>query len=133
MNTLWRRMMPIVLASLAALGVGCHAYSHWTRTELYFGTQCGAGCTPVSEADWERFVGEEIAPRFPQGFTVYPARGRWLTAAGAQNEQTYVLVVVYPARDPLAANKLQELRKFYRDSFRQQAVLEIDLPADASF
>lgn len=119
--------------ALFLIASGCRTAASWTQSQLYFGTACGAGCTPVSDADWERFVAEQITPRFPAGFTVIPARGRWQGDAGAQDEQTYLLMVVYPASDPSAPAKLQELRKLYRDAFRQEAVLEVDLPAAASF
>src|SRR3954471_12974100 len=106
--------------ALVLLIAGCRTAGSWTRSELFFGTACATGCAPVSEADWERFVADQITPRFPNGFTVFPARGRWQGDAGPQDEQTHVLIVVYPSGDPNAAARLQELRKMYRETFRQE-------------
>jgi hypothetical protein len=119
--------------ALFVVCTGCRTAGSWTRAELYFGTQCGPGCTPVSDSDWERFVADQVAPRFPKGFTVLPARGHWLSDGGPQDERTHVLMVIYPADDQDAAYRLQDLRRLYRASFRQEAVLEIDVPAQASF
>ncbi len=121
------------LALIFLVAAACRTASPWTRAEVYFGSQCGPGCTAASEADWERFVADQIAPRFPSGFTVFPARGHWQGDAGPQDEQTHVLIVVFPSGDPGAPAKLTELRKLYREAFHQEAVLEIDVPATASF
>ena len=47
------------------------------EADLYFGPDIG-GAAAVSEEDWQRFVEAEIAPRFPNGFTVEDASGQWL-------------------------------------------------------
>src|SRR5262245_66552116 len=54
----------------------------WVRTELYFGLSIppGADGSPagrVTDEEWQRFVDEEISPRFPDGLTIQEAGGQW--------------------------------------------------------
>src|SRR4051812_10207602 len=49
----------------------------WVRTELYFGLSKRGGAV-VSEDEWNRFVDEQITPRFPDGFSVSSAQGHYL-------------------------------------------------------
>ena len=50
----------------------------------------------VSEADWNRFLDEEVTPRFPDGLTVMSASGQWRDTerGNVVQEPSKVLVVV---------------------------------------
>ncbi|MGE3866694.1 MAG: DUF3574 domain-containing protein [Hyphomonadaceae bacterium] len=50
--------------------------------QLFFGRNIGAKLAD-SESDWARFAAEEIAPRFPAGFTLRDGAGRYRDKAGA--------------------------------------------------
>lgn len=95
-----------------------------TRTELIFGTQ-RPRLPPVSGAAWRRFVAREIAPRFPDGFTLLNARGEWRGRRGGIRETSHILIVWHGAT-PQQQDKFEVLRSIYKQRFRQQSVLRID-------
>ena len=102
------------------------------RSELYFGRQKPDG-SAVTDAEWRAFVVEEIAPRFPDGFTVLDAMGQYRTRDGQiQAEATKILLVVH-APGPRPRTAIQELRDIYRRRFQQESVLLIESPARAGF
>lgn len=94
------------------------------RTELIFGTQ-RPRLPPVSGAAWRRFVAREIAPRFPDGFTLLEARGEWRGRRGGIRETSHILIVWHGVT-PHQQDKFEVLRSIYKQRFRQQSVLRID-------
>lgn len=102
------------------------------RSELYFGRQKPDGSV-VTDAEWRAFVVDEIATRFPDGFTVLDALGQYRMKDGqVQTEPTKILLLVHPPEAaPRAA--IQALRDAYRRLFQQESVLLIESPARAGF
>ena len=47
---------------------------------LYFGQSMNG--RPIATAAWRDFVARVVTPRFPDGFTIYDARGQWRAADG---------------------------------------------------
>src|SRR5258708_2222709 len=47
-----------------------------TVAELFFGRDIH-GRSPVSDAQWSRFVARTVATQFPDGFTVHDGDGEW--------------------------------------------------------
>jgi hypothetical protein len=43
----------------------------WMVAELLFGRG------NVSDRNWDRFLADEVTPRFPDGLTVFDAKGQW--------------------------------------------------------
>src|SRR3954471_20131101 len=66
----------------------------WVRTELYFGLSKRDGAT-VADADWNRFVDEQITPRFPDGFTVISAQGHYLQDGQVAAEASRVVTILH--------------------------------------
>lgn len=97
------------------------------RTELYFGRNIPSGGT-VDEAEWRRFLDEEVTPRFPGGLTVLEARGQWRSPDGSlSREESKVLILFYPRRLRKAIHqRIEEIRSEYKKRFRQESVLRID-------
>ena len=92
------------------------------ETELTFGRNIG-GVPGVSDADWGRFVDEEISPRFPEGFTVTDGQGQWRGPDGViVREAAKILTVVFSGDDGSAA-KLEAVRTAYKTRYRQDGVL----------
>ena len=92
------------------------------------------GRSHVSEANWARFLAAEVTSRFPDGFTVFDARGQW-RAPGSDRisrERSKVLTIAMP---PDAANdkRLAEIIEAYKLRFKQQSVGLIVRPACVSF
>lgn len=100
--------------------------------QLFFGQNIG-GKPGVSEADFRKFVDEELTPRFPSGLTVLEGGGQW---KGDENrlirEASKVVVLVLPnGRD--AGKKLDAARKAYKTRFGQESVLLVTQAACVAF
>lgn len=95
-----------------------------TRTELIFGTGRGTR-PPVSSDEWASFVDGEIAPRFPDGFTLLDGRGQWRDATGAARETSHLLIVWHRA-SPGQDEAFETIRSVYRQRFGQGSVMRID-------
>jgi hypothetical protein len=101
--------------------------------ELYFGRAIPGG-GEVSEADWQRFVDEEITPRFPDGLTVQDASGQWKSLSdGALVHEASKRLFVLISGSPSDGTKLEAIRAAYRTRFRQEAVLLVETPICGAF
>ena len=90
---------------------------------LYFGTARPQG--EVTTPEWDGFVRNEIAPRFPQGYTLLEAQGQWRNADGSTaHEVSHVLQVAHPA-DAQSERALGEIVERYKRQFDQEAVLRL--------
>lgn len=100
--------------------------------QLFFGQNIG-GKPGVSNADFRKFVDEELTPRFPNGLTVMEGGGQW---KGEENklirEAAKVIVLVLP-NGPEANRKLEDVRKAYKAGFHQESVLLVTQPACVGF
>jgi Protein of unknown function (DUF3574) len=101
--------------------------------EMVFGRNIGDSLG-VSEADWNRFLDEEVTPRFPDGLTVMSASGQWRDTerGNVVQEPSNVLVVVL---DDEGQDKprIAEIATAYKQRFKQQGVLTMLRPACVSF
>lgn len=90
---------------------------------LYFGTDKPSG--RVTPQEWAQFLRETVTPKFPEGFTAWPASGQWRSADGTVvHEPSYVLSLVHPPG--AAANQaIQDLAATYKTRFQQEAVLRV--------
>jgi hypothetical protein len=125
--------LSLLLSGCAAMQ-GCPAPARpATQVDLYFGRDI-AGKGEVSDAQWSRFVDEEVTPRFPDGLTVTDARGQYRdTRTGRIDRErskrlTVVVVDIAAARPGLDA-----LAEAYRKRFQQQSVLRVEGPVCAAF
>ena len=100
----------------------------WVVADLLFGR------SHVSEASWARFLASEVTPRFPDGFTVFDARGQWREPGTPKisRERSKLLMIAMP---PSADNdeRLQKIIEAYKTRFKQQSVGLIVRPACVSF
>ena len=98
---------------------------------LYFGTIMPEG--RVASEQWQRFLSEEITPRFPEGLTSWAAAGQWRNGEGAlETESSYVLHVVH-ADTPETDQAILDVIRIYKERFQQEAVLRVRSPACISF
>jgi len=104
-----------------------------TVAELVFGRNIG-NSLGVQEADWNRFLDEEVTPRFPDGLTVMSASGQWRDTEHGNivQEPSKVLVIVLgdEVRD---RPRVAEIASAYKRRFQQQGVLTMLRPACVSF
>jgi uncharacterized protein DUF3574 len=104
------------------------AQKSWMVAELLFGR------SNVSDRAWDRFLAAEVTPRFPDGLTVYDARGQWRnpdTKKIARERSKVVMVAMPPGTDNDA--RLKAIIEAYKTRFRQQSVGMILRPSCVSF
>ena len=105
----------------------------WNRTELYFGSAKPNGSV-VSEKKFQRFVDEEVTPRFPDGLTVLTGNGQFRISSGVIiKERSMVLILLYPIEMQDAGERIEEIREAYKSAFQQESVLRVDSQARVSF
>lgn len=128
-------LLALGLAGCATRPAGppCPAGEERMRSaQLFFGRDV-AGRPSVSEADFRKFVDEELTPRFPDGLTVLDAAGQW---RGAQNrmirEASKVVLIVLPPNRGVA-DRIEAVRGAYKARFHQDSVLLITQAACVSF
>ena len=101
---------------------------NFLRTELYFGTDIKGG-TQVSAVDWDKFLAEEVTPKFPDGFTVLEGYGQYRDLSGKMvRENSKVLILLYPLQNRKSVNrKIEQIRNTYKKAFQQESVLRLDI------
>ena len=111
---------------------GCDG-AMWTEALLFFGRDIPDG-DEVTEAMWQEFVDQQVAPRFSGGFTVFDGTGFWLDPVRLETikEDNKVLMVLYPPGGN-AGNALSEIAGAYKRQFRQQAVMRTEQPVCVKF
>src|SRR5690348_7516597 len=125
------------LAGCATLGLdepSCPAGEQPMRTaQLFFGQNIG-GKPGVTDAEFRKFVDDELTPRFPQGLTVLDGGGQWKGPDQKLiREAAKVVVLVLPPRSLASGFKLNEVREAYKQRFRQDSVLIVTQRSCASF
>jgi len=98
--------------------------SSMMRTELIFGSE-RKDLPPVTEAEWQSFVDDEIAQRFPDGFTLLDGQGEWRGSRGVVREKSHILILWYQS-SPESQDKIEALRSIYEKRFGQDSVARID-------
>jgi Protein of unknown function (DUF3574) len=118
----------------AAQSSECHAGQKPQQVaQLLFGRKIGERLG-VSEAQWGRFVDREISPRFPDGLTVFDAKGEWRDTArnAIVHEPSKVVEIVLPGK-PDDVDELNRIAQAYKSRFRQQSVGIVIRAACVSF
>jgi hypothetical protein len=116
-------------AARAQPGLQCSgAQKSWVVAELLFSRD------RVNETRWSQFLADEITPRFPDGLTVYDAKGQWRAPGSdkiAKQRSKVVMIAMPPGADGDA--RLQQIVEAYKVRFKQQSVGLIVRPACVSF
>ena len=115
---------------LAVLVGGCaqeHAcllagQSRMVVVDMYFGRAIPGGGV-VRDAEWDRFAAQEITRRFPEGFTVFDARGQWMSlVSGKISREASRVVRVAVAPGGSVAERVEAVAASYRTRFKQESV-----------
>lgn len=104
----------------------------YARTELYFGSDRGVH-KPVSPTQFHKFVDAHITPRFPDGLTELSGEGQWLGKSGPVEEQSFVVILLYPVDDRSANSRIEQIRWLYKRQYQQESVLRDDSQDRVSF
>lgn len=102
------------------------------RAELFFGRDIGDR-PGVSDADFQAFVDQELTPRFPDGLTVLDAAGQWRGADGVVGREPSKLVLLALPGRAGGEDRLDAVRRAYRQRFSQEAVLLMVQPTCMGF
>jgi hypothetical protein len=132
-----------ILASLLASPLSCaidgpprantSAVTTLVRTELFFGLSRPDGRPEVTDAEFARFLDEEVTPRFPAGFTVLTARGQWREADGDIAVEPSRVLVILHERTEQADRDIDAIRDRYKARFNQEAVMRTDSTERVTF
>ena len=106
------------------------ATEQFLRTELFFGADKPDG-TEISKDEFRKFLKEEITRRFPDGLTVLSGTGQFRDSESDKiiREKSMVLILLYPLGSLKESDeKIEQIRKVYKERFKQQSVLRVDHP-----
>jgi hypothetical protein len=121
----------LILSSACAPRATVQSQTVLVEDTLYFGLDKPQG--RVSDAEWDRFLSEEVTPRFPDGLTVWDAKGQWKDFNGKiSKEPTKVLLLIHPD-NPVANKAIQAVIDIYKEKFDQESVMKVRTSADISF
>lgn len=120
----------LTLATLVAFGdsraAECAAPARlMARVQLFFGTTLADG-QALADAEWLKFVDEQVTPRFPEGLTELSGRGQWRRPDGViSREPSRVLLLWYsPAKNREA--DIEAVREAYKSRYKQLSVMRVD-------
>ena len=124
--------VPTLLLAGCAVPLSCGPGEQRAISELvYFGTDRASG--PIRTEEWRDFLRSSVTPRFPSGFTTWPATGQWRDASGKiVSEASHVLNVVHP-NDAESDRAVRAIADDYKSKFQQEAVLRVRSASCASF
>ena len=127
-------VLPLLGNSVSAQPAACSAPLEPQQVvELLLGRKIGDRLG-VSETQFLNFLDREITPRFPDGLTVYDARGQYRDSERKRivREPSKVVMIVLPG-NPEDMARLNEIADAYKKRFRQQSVGIVLRPACVSF
>jgi hypothetical protein len=91
--------------------------------QLYFGLKTPNG--EVSKKEWELFVNNVIAQKFPNGFTVIDSYGQWLNKNGEIIKENTKVVQIIHENNPENSKMIDEVIAKYKTKFFQESVLRV--------
>lgn len=106
------------------------------QTELYFSIALEGGEDSAErEAQWRRFLDEEITPRFPAGLTVLDGIGQWRNDETGQISPaltTRVVVLLHPDTEE-NETRIAAIRTAWLHLTGQISVMRVKTKAEVDF
>jgi hypothetical protein len=113
----------LVLFTLSCAGLA--VYERQELDTLYFGTQKPDGSAPVTDAEWQQFLADEITSRFPSGLTTWEASGQWRDAHNViERERTHIVQIVHRSHGE-DEGRIAAIIAAYKKRFAQEAVFRV--------
>lgn len=103
----------------------CAAQNRMTQTTLYFGLNRPSGPAITGE-EWQRFVDNDVTPRFRDGLTVFDARGQWLGNDDKVAREPSKALMLIHSNDSASEKGIEALRGIYKSRFAQESVMRVD-------
>jgi hypothetical protein len=105
---------------------GCpHGGTRLERYELFFGASRRDGGA-ITDAEWRGFIDSEVAPRFPDGLTVFDGYGQWRSPDGAITREPSRALQIWVKRSEAADASLEAIRAAFKARFDQDSVMRVD-------
>jgi hypothetical protein len=92
---------------------------------LYFGRETANG-GQVSEAEWAKFLADEVTPRFPDGLSVIDVAGQSRESSGRMAREKTKLLVVVVFDAPAHLPKVQAVVDAYNKRYGQHGVFRTE-------
>ncbi|CAI1202142.1 DUF3574 domain-containing protein [Serratia quinivorans] len=102
------------------------------QTTLYFGLNRPTGPV-ISTAEWQRFVDQQVTPRFKDGLSVFDAKGQWLGNDGKLARENSKALMLIHAQGKESETNIEALRSSYKQQFAQDSVMRVDTPVCVAF
>lgn len=109
--------------------------ARWLRTELYFAIgRWGDADVAEDQARWQKFLDQEVTPRFPDGLTVIEAYGQWLPRDQNTTERlnSRVLIILHENSTD-ARSRIEQVRSAWKAWSGDDSVLRASQPVEVSF
>ena len=120
-----RRAASALLVLLTLSCAGLTVYEQQELDTLYFGTLKPDGSPPVTDPEWQQFLGDEITSRFPSGLTTWEASGQWRDAHGTiERERTHIVQIVH-GKNGQDEGRVVAIIALYKKTFAQEAVFRV--------
>jgi hypothetical protein len=116
----------IVIVGCAGLHGGANlAGTEMVRTELFCGLTRPGGAD-ITDAEFKSFLDEIVSVRYPIGYTVLSAEGRWREQTGITRVEPTRVILILHEPTPEENLKIEQIRSMYKTRFSQEAVLRVD-------
>jgi hypothetical protein len=100
------------------------ATSELIQVNLYFGRNIGT-TGRVSNRQFNQFLRDEITPRFPDGLTVYDAKGQFLDSINRLIREPSKVVSLILEDTQANENSINQIIGTYKQKFQQESVLAV--------
>lgn len=94
------------------------------QVDLYFGRNIGT-TGKVSNRQFNQFLRDEITPRFPDGLTVYDAKGQFLDSINRLIREPSKVVSLILEDTQANENSINQIIGTYKQKFQQESVLAV--------
>ncbi len=96
--------------------------------QLFFGKSAG-GQPQVADADFRRYVDEELTPRFPDGLTVMDGGGQWQGDANKMIRESAKVVLIVLPKGHDAGGRIADARAAYKRRFHEDTLMLLTQPS----
>jgi Protein of unknown function (DUF3574) len=94
------------------------------QVDLYFGRNIGT-TGRVTETQFQQFLGQQITPLFPDGLTVYNARGQFLDSTQQLIREPSKVVSLIVEDTLQNERSINQIINAYKQQFQQESVLQV--------
>jgi hypothetical protein len=94
------------------------------QVDLYFGRNIGT-TGRVTNQEFQEFLAEKITPRFPDGLTVYDAKGQFLDDSNTTIREPSKVVSLIVEDTKKNERSIDKIINQYKREFQQESVLEV--------